>query len=311
MPRHPKFYMRDGTLVLKAGDGSEVLYRVYRAVLENQSVFFEGLLSLPNSKVDSLAGDGKKWLEEVRAAGVDGTTDETALVLPAQLATKELDAFFDLMFYGSWMDAQPATVDACAILKISHFLVVDRGIRFAKRHLDKEDALPAVQRLSLGFSYGFGDWVRMAFDELMSVPINELTPEEEETMGWKAYRALARAQAEVLDVRLRLAVARIPVVNHVNWCYNHTWCQAEWTKMWTSMSGVLGALIKEDAPGAQILENLATYDRGGTTEECFRRTCEGLQDTPEKVSILKEEEGVVDREVEKLLQALGIPSKWT
>jgi hypothetical protein len=208
----------------------------------------------------------------------------------------------------SWSEDKPSIATACAILKISHFLVVKKGIAYAKRHLDDNDDLASVQRLTLGFNYGFADWIASAFDDLMSVQVNDISEEDERIIGWPAYRALAKAQAKVLDARLNLAVDRIPVANHCNWCTNHSHCQSEWVKMWTSMSGVLGALIKQALPGSQILEKLVTYDYGGMNSECHRRTCEGLQDTLDKVSILREEEGIVDQAVEELMKSAGIPS---
>ena len=137
----------------------------------------------------------------------------------------------------SWSEQKPDLETACAILKISHFLAVNKGIAYAKHYLDENDDLPSVERLKLGFNYAFADWIKKAFDDLMSLPINDFSEEEEKTIGWVAYRALAKAQAKVLDARLNLAV-RVPDVNHCNWCSDHNYCQSEWTEMWMSMGGV-------------------------------------------------------------------------
>ncbi|KAJ7144814.1 hypothetical protein C8R43DRAFT_1130532 [Mycena crocata] len=140
---------------------------------------------------------------------------------------------------------------------------------------------------------------------LITVPINDFSPEDEELMGWVAYRALAKAQAAVLEKRLSL-VCGPPTVNHCNWCTNHLYCQAEWNKGWTSMSGVLGAVIEEDLAGCQIYEKLEKYSVGGMNRECHRRTCEGVKDSTNKISILLEEEEVIDKAISELIKAMGI-----
>ena len=209
--------------------------------------------------------------------------------------------------HSRWTDDQPSIETACAILKVSHFLAAPRGIAYAKRCLDTVGSLPAVQRLVLGFNYGFDSWIKMAFDELMLVPVNDISKEDEAMIGWAAFRALAKAQLQVMDARLNLAV-RVPAVNHCNECSVHGFCQGEWAKMWTSMDGVLGALIKEELPGSQILEKLPTFYRGGMNSECHRRTCDGLKGSVDKLSILREEEELIDKAVEELMSSAGIPS---
>lgn len=212
------------------------------------------------------------------------------------------------MRHTRWTDPHPPVDKACAILKVSHFLVVEAGISYARHHLDNNVALSPFQRLKLGFDYRFGDWIAKAFDELMAIPINDIAEEDEYLMGAIAYRALTKTQASVLDARLNLALVNIPDVNHCNWCSNHAYCQLEWIKMWTSTAGVLGALLKEELSGAEILEKLPTYDRGGMSSDCHRRTCDGLRDTEDKVSVLREEEGLIDGAIQELLNMARIPS---
>ncbi|KAJ6448113.1 hypothetical protein C8R45DRAFT_948170 [Mycena sanguinolenta] len=160
---------------------------------------------------------------------------------------------------------------------------------------------------ALGFNYGFDSWIKMAFDELMLVPVNNISTEDNAMIGWPAFRALAKAQLQVMDAWLNLAVC-VPVVNHCNECYVHSFCQGEWAKMWTSMDGVLGALIKEELPGSQILEKLPTFYCSGMNSECHRRTCDGLKGSVDKLSILREEEELIDKAVEELMSSTGIPS---
>ncbi|KAJ7218961.1 hypothetical protein B0H12DRAFT_1239701 [Mycena haematopus] len=255
----------------------------------------------------TLTDNAKEWFAQARKLGLDGTSDDLAVMLPPQLAASEIEPFLHFMFLQGWSDADPDVKTACAVLKTSHFLAASNGVAYAKRHLDRDDRMPSVQRLKLGFNYGFADWIEMAFDDLMSLPINDISVEDERLIGWAAYRALAKTQAQVLDARLNLAV-HVPDVNHGNSCFDHHYCQSQWTKMWTSLDGVLGALIKDELPGSQILEKLPTFYHGGMYAECHRRTCDGLKDTVDKVSILREEETLIDKAVGELLSSAGIPS---
>ncbi|KAF8186956.1 hypothetical protein K438DRAFT_1973150 [Mycena galopus ATCC 62051] len=301
--------MMTTTDLWKAGDGSGTIYNVYRGPLIRGSKFFEGMLDLPQPGIPpmTLTDNAKEWFEKARKLGLDGTSDDLAVKLPPQLVAAEIEIFLDFMFLQGWSKDEPNIKTACAVLKISHFLAVNKGVGYAKRYLDKNDGLPSVEHLKLGFNYGFADWIKKAFNELMSLPVNDISEEDERIIGRVAYCALAKAQAKVLNARLNLAVC-VPDVNHCNWCNNHSYCQLEWTKMWTSMAGVLGALIKEEIPGSQILQKLPTYDRGNMNMDCHRRTCDGLKDTLNKISILREEEGLIDEAVAELMRSAGIPS---
>ncbi|KAJ7477902.1 hypothetical protein B0H11DRAFT_2281133 [Mycena galericulata] len=306
MSRHPQLYFEEGTMTIKASDGT--LYNVYRAPLIRQSELFRGMLTLPDPKQPPLAvtENAREWFERSKQLGLECTSDATALCLPPQFSAAEIEKFLDFMFLQGWSTDAPSLETACAVLKLSHFFVVESGIAYSRYHLDHHPDLNPVLRLKLGFDYHFVDWITTGFDELMTCPIKDISAEDEELMGWPAYRALAQAQAEVLDLRLSLAVARIPDVNHWNGCHTHTYCQSEWAKMWTSLGGVLGALIKEELSGSEVLEKLPTYYSGGMNMECHRRTCDGLKDTPDKVSILRGGEEIIDRHVTELKRALGI-----
>ncbi|KAF7338834.1 hypothetical protein MSAN_02206200 [Mycena sanguinolenta] len=310
MARHPNLYFPDGSLTLKAGDGSETIYNVYRGQLQLGSEFFGAMLTLPHPNIPPMGSNdnAREWFQKARQLGLDGTSDELAITFPPQLAATEIETFLKFVFLQTWSDNSPSVETARALLKVSHFLAVDTGIAYAKHHLDERHRLPDIQRLNLGFNYGFADWIKMGFDGLMSVPVNDISEEDEAIMGCHAFRALAKTQLQVTDTRLNLAV-RVPVVNHCNECFVHSYCQAEWARMWTSMDGVLGALIKEELPGSLILEKLPTFDCGIMNTECHRRTCDGLKDTLDKVSILKEEEALVDEAIDELLRCAGIPSK--
>ncbi|KAJ7635199.1 hypothetical protein FB45DRAFT_1057104 [Roridomyces roridus] len=263
MARHPKLYFIDGSLILKAGDGSDTLYNVYRGTMIASSEFFQTMLSLPQEGMQVLmeTGDTKSWLQQAKDLGLDGSCDEKALTLPPQFRAQEIEVFLDFMFTQGWMVLKPSPESLCAILKLSHYFVVQRGIDWAKNGLDSPEALLPVMRLSLGFAYGFGDWVRGAFDALFSIPINDFEPAEEYLIGSVAFLTLAKVQQKVLETRIDLAFAPV-VVNHSNSCSNHAYCQMQWDGMWKSTDGVLGALLRDEEPGCLVLAGLPSYPHG-------------------------------------------------
>ncbi|KAJ7626887.1 hypothetical protein FB45DRAFT_1029268 [Roridomyces roridus] len=284
MARHPKLYFIDGSLILKAGDGSDTLYNVYRGTMIASSEFFQTMLSLPQEGMQVLTetGDTKSWLQQAKDLGLDGSCDEKALTLPPQFRAQEIEVFLDFMFTQGWMVLKPSPETLCAILKLSHYFVVQRGIDWAKNGLDSPEALLPVMRL------------------------NDFEPAEEYLIGSVAFLTLAKVQQKVLETRIDLAFAPV-VVNHSNSCSNHAYCQMQWDGMWKSTDGVLGALLRDEEPGCLVLAGLPSYPHGAMNVECHRRTCDGLQDSDDKPSILKEEERIIDAAVTQLLKSMGIP----
>ncbi|KAJ7748446.1 hypothetical protein B0H14DRAFT_3604128 [Mycena olivaceomarginata] len=104
----------------------------------------------------------------------------------------------------------------------------------------------------------------------------------------------------------QLSAQAMTTVNHCNWCSDHAYCQLQWNKMWTSVSGVLGALIKDELAGSVVLDQLEGYPVDGMNLECQRRTCDGLKDTVDKKSILKREEDIIDAAARELMKVNGI-----
>ncbi|KAJ7831053.1 hypothetical protein B0H14DRAFT_3464371 [Mycena olivaceomarginata] len=98
--RHSTLYFPDGTLTLKAHDGT--LYNVNRQLLVLKSELFAGMLTLPQPPPEALSptlSQGSRGLiEQAAQAGLDGTTDETAVALPATLSAEECEIFLEFVF---------------------------------------------------------------------------------------------------------------------------------------------------------------------------------------------------------------------
>ncbi|KAJ7751166.1 hypothetical protein B0H14DRAFT_2636082 [Mycena olivaceomarginata] len=119
MARHPTLYFSDGSLALKC------IERV-----------FSGMLSLliPNHPTISLGENAWAWLEKAKIAGVDGTSDATAVEFPALFTAFECEKFLEFVFHTQgWTLQMPPLEDLCAILKTSDFFVVPTGMAYARK----------------------------------------------------------------------------------------------------------------------------------------------------------------------------------
>ncbi|KAJ7500564.1 hypothetical protein B0H11DRAFT_2378436 [Mycena galericulata] len=305
MARHPTLYFSDGTLILRAGDGT--LYNVYRHHLITLSDCFNGMLTLPipERPLGSLTETSKEWVETGRKAKLEGFGDQEAVQLPPQFTAMECEKFLEFIFStNGWSPDVPEIDTLCAVLKTSHFFGVETGVEYAIHHLENHPALGAALRFRIGCDYQITHWIGQAFDELMTIPITEISAVDEALMGWQAYRALARTQAEVADHRTTLAVCP-PAPTHSDWCHNLPYCTQEWEKGWTAVSGVLGAFLKDELPGSDIHDKLETYSVGGMTRDCHNRTCNTLKETAERKSVLKREEEIIDRAVTALVNGVA------
>jgi hypothetical protein len=193
--------------------------------------------------------------------------------------------------------------DLCAILKTSHFFVVQTGIDYAIYHLDQHEKLGPARRFRMGCDYHIPSWVTRAFDELVTIPIMDVSTEDQERLGWETLWAVARAQAAITDHRVTLAVCP-PEPIHESQCYNIYHCTSEWEKAWTSQTGILGKLLKEELPGREIHDDLDVFSAGSMTGECRILTCASLQDGPGRKSILKKEEDIIDDAIAGLVKQL-------
>ncbi|KAJ6597752.1 hypothetical protein DFH09DRAFT_1304519 [Mycena vulgaris] len=290
--------------MLQAADGT--LYNVYRQHLLLRSEFFCGMLTLPipAHPTISLSDSTTEYLAKAKEAGLDGTSDATALELPIKFSATECEKFLEFVFNTKgWTADLPKLDDLCAILKTCHFFVVETGIEYAIYHLENHPELEPALRFRMGCDYHLTGWIAQVFDDLMTTPITEVSAEDEALIGPQAYRALARAQARVADRRMTLAVCP-PEPTHVSWCHSERFCTAEWESSWVSIAGVLGALIKDELPGSEIHDKLESYPIGAMTRECHHRTCTNLRGDGERKSIFKQEEEIIDEAVEELMKQI-------
>ncbi|KAJ7088974.1 hypothetical protein C8R44DRAFT_892596 [Mycena epipterygia] len=300
--RHPNLYFPDGTLTLKTQDGT--VYNVYRQQLIIKSDFFGGMLTLPIPEHTSspLSENSMVWLERAKKAGLDGTSDATAVEMPDEISTAEFDEFLEFILnILPWTDETPELARLCAILKTCDFFGVESGMQYAIHHLEDHPELGPALRYKLASDFGIQRWAKRAFYELMSESILEISEVDEIHLGWAAYRALVRTHAEVARHRLTLALFP-PDAVHANFCYDNEYCGSRWAENWVGMSGGLGTLLKDELSGAEMHDALVEMKVPGMTGECRLLTITSIQDTAAAKSLLRKEDDYVDKAVAALIR---------
>ncbi|KAJ7191549.1 hypothetical protein GGX14DRAFT_600289 [Mycena pura] len=320
MNQHESLYFQDGSVSLQTSDGT--VFRIYRQHLISQSTVFATWFSLPFPKLETVAAsteeapavaeekerERKRVDEEERLNSLrDGSTDELALLLGNKFTSQEHEVFFRFVINTTgWSKELAPLPTLCTILKTCHFYDVQGGMDYAIDGLEQHAVLSnfsAALRFRLGCDYSIREWVRRAFDELISVPVNDFSPEEEGLLGTDAFLMLAKTQAKIMDHRTTLAVLP-PPPTHALCCHNNSYCKIQWEAAWLSIpAGVAGWLLKHELSGAEIYEKLNWFSAGTMTGECLRLTCDNIQlETPTKKSVLREEEDIVDRAIANILR---------
>ncbi|KAJ6502954.1 hypothetical protein C8R47DRAFT_1252012 [Mycena vitilis] len=304
--RHPELYFDDGTLTFKAADGT--LYNVYRHNLIVLSDCFNGMLTLPipDHPAPSESDNAKVFLDRARAAGLDGTSDATAVPFPTQFSSTDCERFLEFVFNTHGWSAQVPPLDnICAILRTCHFFAVETGVDYAIHHLENHPELGAALRFRMGRDYHIASWITQGFDDLMCIPINKLSLQDETLLGWDTLWTLAKTQAAVLDHRLNLAICP-PAPTHVSWCHNEYFCTTEWEKAWVSRTGILGMLLREELPGSVIHDALDITSAGAMTGECRILTCNKIREAEGRMNDLKKEEYIIDDALAGLAKTLAV-----
>ncbi|KAJ7223352.1 hypothetical protein GGX14DRAFT_557924 [Mycena pura] len=296
--------------MIQASDGT--LFKIYRQHLSRQSSVFATSFSLPapapqSQKTTSDPVAPKSFADEEEGPVRDGSSDELALRLESRFSSEELGIFFEFVVNpNGWSKDLPSVCTLCAILKTCHFYDVQGGIDYATVSLEQHaevDNFKSALRFRLGWEFSILPWIHRAFDELISVSVNDFPADDEELIGPQAFLVLAKTQARVTEHRLSLAISP-PDPVHALCCHNHTYCKAQWDAAWLSIpAGVAGWLLRDELSGAEIHEKLNWFSCGTMTGQCVCLTCDQVQrETPEEKSVLRHEEVIIDEAVKELLR---------
>ncbi|KAJ6530482.1 hypothetical protein DFH09DRAFT_1093529 [Mycena vulgaris] len=303
MQKHGSLYFPDGTLTLKVHDGS-TYYNVYRQPLILKSDFFSGMLTLPvpGAPASSLSKSSKDLIEWGKKAGLDGTSDATAVAFPQNFSQEDCEAFLEFIFnILPWTEDTPDLQRLCAVLKTCDFFGVDSGTKYATFYLENHPDLGPALRYRLARDYDIKPWAKTAFYELMSGSVLEISEADDEVLGWDAYRMLVRTQATVTQYRLTLALFP-PDTVHASFCYDQEYCGKSWADNWVGMAGGLGTLLRDELSGSEMHDALVDMQVPGMTGECRLLTITSIQDSPTKKSLLRKEEEFIDAAVEALIR---------
>ncbi|KAJ7606392.1 hypothetical protein DFH06DRAFT_1383020 [Mycena polygramma] len=283
-----------------------MLYKLNRQLLAMKSGFFADLLNLPSPTTPSSPTVTLK-VEAQKKAGLDGSSDETPLLLPENVESSDLDHLLRFIFNMTpWsLHNIHAIEELIAVLKLSHFFEVDSGTQYAIHHLSSHPTVTAPMRLYLAVTYDVDPWVAIAFKDLMKKSILDLSENDERLLGRAAYRLLFRTHASVELHRTNLAF-RAPLVIHADHCaglYTQKECVRHWEEAWFGRKGTAGmvaALLDMRLPAAALYAVLDQFYVPAMTDGCRRRTVAALEDTPTELSYIKKEDKIVDDAIQQL-----------
>ncbi|KAJ7831052.1 hypothetical protein B0H14DRAFT_2592966 [Mycena olivaceomarginata] len=148
-----------------------------------------------------------------------------------------------------------------------------------KNHID----LGSARRVPSGTGLQYQALGEIAFEELMAQSVLNLAEEDEQDLGWKAYRIL-------------------PV--HAPNCYSNQYCGRSWEEQWVAASGPLGSLLRDQLSGKELHDQLHDLSIPGMEPECRQMTVRMMQETPTEKSLLKAEENYIEDAVQ------GLISQW-
>ncbi|KAJ7741861.1 hypothetical protein B0H16DRAFT_1728383 [Mycena metata] len=307
--RHDKLYWEDGSIVFKTTCGT--IYKVTRQVLAMKSGYFAGLFDIPRpSEHQTLKGECVKAIAAAKATGLDGTTDETALELPDNVVSSDMDHLLAFLFnLVPWSMEEPPLERLIAILRLGHFLDVETGTLYATHNLSSHTLLTAPMRLYLAMKFDVDEWVGIAFKALMRRSLLTISENDEQLLGRSAYRLLVKTHTAVQEHRTNLAFHAPPVI-HDPTCtgiYSQRECTRLWEDAWfgrKATPGMVAALLDQCLPGEALYSTLDKFQVYGMCDGCRVLTLSSLEDTPEKGSAIKREDVIINHAISLLLKSM-------
>ncbi|KAJ7691393.1 hypothetical protein B0H14DRAFT_2652055 [Mycena olivaceomarginata] len=280
--RHSTLYFPDGTLTLKAHDGT--LYNVNCQLLVLKSELFAGMLTLPQPPPGALSptlSQGSRGLPK-RVWTVPPTKQRWLCQKLSALRKNTLTMLLQL----EPESTSPGT----------------SGIRYAVHYLENHVDLDSAQWYRLARDYNIRHWTKMAFEELMVQSVLTLEEEDEQDLGWNVYRVLVRTQAEVMQHKLCLAFFFLYNLFMPQTAYSNEYCGRSWEENWVAASGPLGSLLRDQLSGKELHDKLHDLSIPGMEPECRRRMARIMQETPTEKSLLKTEEKYIEDAVQELIR---------
>lgn len=209
----------------------------------------------------------------------------------------------------SWSTDRPSITSLCSVLKLSTFYLIDSGRDYSIYHLSSHPELQASLRLHLACQFNIEVWVGIAFRELMSVSILNITDKDRDLIGSEAYHILVMTHAQVDLHRARLAFGP-PKAVHASDCVDEPDCSKTWYQAWWGTHdrrGILTALLhpSSQVPGRVIDAALTGLQVDwGMSNACRLLTISSIQGTTEKPGKLRMEEDYITKAVNSLVKMM-------
>ncbi|TEB28119.1 hypothetical protein FA13DRAFT_1794346 [Coprinellus micaceus] len=260
--RHPRFYFRDGSVVMMVSDkekDTETLYRLHLSVLENRSTIFRDIFSLPfgNPLADAGAGTVVQPSDTANTANafvLEGQNDNHPFELPAANVTpSKFDNLVTYLYTGTsgYPGDMPFLLD---VLDLSSFFDIRRWCPLAR-------------------TYNIHQWIEPAIRDLVQWDTTSFTLSDVYDIGIEAFHHIVQAKSKIMRLRVGMAYKPPALVKGPD-CQGA--CEYAWSREWWNDLGKYILHPQWMASGSSIKTQIEISNLPGVCESCRDTTVEGM-----------------------------------
>ncbi|TEB19303.1 hypothetical protein FA13DRAFT_1647132 [Coprinellus micaceus] len=273
--RHPRFYFRDGSVVMM---DTETLYRLHLSVLENRSTIFRDIFSLPfgNPLADAGAGTVVQPSDTANTANafvLEGQNDNHPFELPAANVTpSKFDNLVTYLYTGTsgYPGDMPFLLD---VLDLSSFFDIADGVQYVVGALEYRPNFSAVQRFKLARTYNIHQWIEPAIRDLVQWDTTSFTLSDVYDIGIEAFHHIVQAKSKIMRLRVGMAYKPPALVKGPD-CQGA--CEYAWSREWWNDLGKYILHPQWMASGSSIKTQIEISNLPGVCESCRDTTVEGM-----------------------------------
>ncbi|KAH7919166.1 hypothetical protein BV22DRAFT_1134035 [Leucogyrophana mollusca] len=235
----------------------QLLYRLPVALLKKRSRVFSDLFSLPRSG---------------SICSTEGLSDGELIILHGY-SSREFNCLLDYLFGRSPNDTQAGSKSQCSVpflislLKMSSVFKISDGKSYAIAEMETHPELDLATKLQLCFQYNLVQWLTPAFQQLISLPIEELREEDVLKIPSKILHSFIQVKHQMTTHRLTLASIPPPAMAGFA-CHTPLTCADTWERAWKE--GPAEMLRHPDTfySGREILDQLESVEISDVCDSC-------------------------------------------
>lgn len=256
LTRHPLYYFPNANHIFQV---ENVLYKLLDDVLAADSVVFRDMFSIPKPS---------KQLDTGVPIVTEGKVDTCPIVL-GDVEVQTFDMYVEHLF------GRPRPGSSYSHAELKDFLhfcdkyqcemtrkfVINR-INAAKFGFHPADIL------NLGLQYQIKDFFIFGFNQLLDIPLTQITKEHRGLMGHDAFIGLVYSKA-LLDEHSRIVAAEEPqILSHADGCQDPLACEEDWHSAWWNGMGRFLLDGRNPQPYYEAVKRFKEFDFGRVNHGC-------------------------------------------